>query len=125
MATTSNHQTDTKKVSAARSGEAGTVDLALLERAQQLRAEQHRLETFRQRVQSFAGPLHDDVRRRVLDDYAAREALLDTEVVAVPTEKSIWHAQRGLNGADHRLALGPWGNGGITPTRSLARRCSI
>jgi hypothetical protein len=25
--------------------------------------------------------------------------------LAVPTEKSIWHAQHGLNGVDHRLAL--------------------
>lgn len=29
---------------------------------------------------------------------------------AVPTEKSIWHAQHGLNGVDHRLVLGPWGD---------------
>ena len=39
---------------------------------------------------------------------------------AVPTEKSIWHPQRELNGVDHRLALSRGTTGGITPTRSIA-----
>ena len=41
-------------------------------------------------------------------------------MLPVPTEKSIWHAQHGLNGVDHRLALGRGATGGITPTRSIA-----
>src|SRR5262245_32810552 len=46
--------------------------------------------------------------------------LLRTVKESVPTEKSIRHAQRGLNGVDHRLALGIVATGGITPRRTIA-----
>ena len=38
---------------------------------------------------------------------AGQDVNVDASHVAVPTEKSIWHAQHGLNGVDHRCALGP------------------
>jgi hypothetical protein len=36
---------------------------------------------------------------------------------AVPAEKSIWHAQREVNGVDHRL-VEPSSTDGSTPTRA-------
>jgi hypothetical protein len=38
----------------------------------------------------------------------------------VPTEKSIWHPERELDGVDHSLALSRGARRGITPTRNIA-----
>jgi hypothetical protein len=73
------------------------------------------------------GPQRTDftqVARRLRCASLGSSRVVDIDISEpVPTEKSIWHAQHGLNGVDHRLALWPWGNRRHHSNAEHRRRC--